>query len=95
MKFELGQVVMTNGIAEARRGKVTFNHVFNNEIHEALTKYKNCDWGITCEEDAEMNNKAIIEGKRILAVYPTCCGEIWIITEWDRSVTTILFPDEY
>lgn len=95
MKFELGQVVMTRGIAEARGAGNGFNHTFNKEVLEAFDKYKNCDWGITCEEDAEMNNEAIIEGERILAVYPTCCGEIWIITEWDRSVTTILFPDEY
>ena len=52
--------------------------------------------GITCEEDAEMNTEAVNNGDdRILAVYKTCKGNIWIITEWDRSVTTILFPSEY
>lgn len=89
--FELGQVVMTQGIAEAMKQSEVFTH----EVAVAGGKYKLCDWGITCKEDAEMNNVAVQAGERILAVYETCKGNIWIITEWDRSVTTILFPSEY
>ena len=63
---------------------------------EALKKYANCNWGITCNDDAAMNNDAVLSGEnRILAVYDTCKGNIWIITEWDRSATTVLFPSEY
>ena len=92
MKFELGTVVMTRGIADV----IEKNMSFAKEVNEAFTKYQNCDWGITCEEDAEMNTEAVNNGDdRILAVYETCKGNIWIITEWDRSVTTILFPSEY
>jgi hypothetical protein len=43
-----------------------------------------------------MNDQAVKNGDdRIMGVYPTDEGDIWIITEWDRSVTTILFPSEY
>lgn len=64
----------------------------------SLRKYISCDWGDVCTEDWESNDEAVRNGERILAAYKH--GEhpewrIWIITEWDRSVTTILFPDEY
>ena len=92
MKFELGQLVMTRGIADTME---EIPH-FRDDVSKAFEKYQNCDWGITCEDDAFMNDEAIKSGEdRILAVYETCSGNIWIITEWDRSVTTILFPDEY
>lgn len=90
-KFELGQVMMTRGIAEARQS----NPTFIVEIDRAFTRFSACDWGDTCEEDAKMNDEALENGDRILAVYKTSKGNVWIITEWDRSVTTILFPDEY
>ena len=92
MRFELGQVVMTRGIADVMEN----NEVFKAEVSKAFERYFNCDWGNTCEEDAAMNTEAVENGNdRVLAVYETCEGNIWIITEWDRSVTTILFPDEY
>lgn len=89
--FELGQVVMTQGIAQAMKNAVTFT----TEITIILEKYKLCDWGDTCKEDAELNNEAIKNNERILAAYDTSKGTVWIITEWDRTVTTILFPSEY
>ena len=89
--FELGQIVMTRGIADAMESEK-----FAKQVTEALKKYANCNWGITCEDDAAMNDDAVLSGDdRILAVYDTCKGDIWIITEWDRSVTTVLFPSEY
>ena len=49
-----------------------------------------------CEEDKQMNDEAIKSGNdRILAAYETSKGNIYIITEHDRSATTILFADEY
>lgn len=60
-----------------------------------LWKYVNCDWGDTCEKDAKSNDYAVNHGERILAVYKMGARTIWIITEWDRSATTILFPEEY
>lgn len=92
-RFELGQIMVTIGVEVV----IQDNEVFKQNIQDALVKYMAGDWGITCKDDAEMNNEAISTETpdRILAVYETCMGNIWIITEWDRSVTTILFPSEY
>ncbi len=69
---------------------------FRSFVNDSIERYSNCDWGDTCDEDKETADYAVEHGERILAVYqhdklPT----IWIITEWDRSVTTVLFPEEY
>lgn len=53
------------------------------------------DWGNIGVDDWDLNNQALLDGSRIFASYPTCKGDIWIITEADRSATTVLFPDEY
>ncbi len=92
-RFKLGNVVQTR--------KVFINSseedsTFAKEVETAFKKYINADWGITCKEDKAMNDEAVSSGSdRILAKYPTCKGDIFIITEWDRSATTILFCDEY
>lgn len=67
------------------------------EIQKAFNRYIRCDWGDLCEEDKQMNEQAIISGKeRILAKYTSKAGkEFYIITEWDRSVTTALLVEEY
>lgn len=67
-------------------------------VNRSFERYIRCDWGDTCAEDQKSNRYAIAHGERILAEYK--CPDhpdwrIWIITEWDRSATTILFPDEY
>lgn len=91
--FDLGQLFVTRDIASYMEEA---NTDFTQEVMQALARYTSCDWGITCAEDQMLNNDAVLNGDdRILAVYPTCHGNIWIITEWDRSVTTILFPNEY
>lgn len=92
-KFELGQVVVTAGVDAAMKEDAAF-HTF---VCTSLGRYCQCDWGDTCEEDKETSNDALKNGDRILAVYQhkQSGKTIWIITEWDRSVTTILFPDEY
>lgn len=91
MKFQLGQTVMTRGISEAAK-----EPQFSVEVFNAFNKYMNCDWGDTCEGDSEMNDAAVKYGKdRIVAKYKTSHGDIFIITEYDRSATTILFADEY
>ncbi len=92
-KFELGKVVMTQGIAM----KMDTNPQFNVDVTITFQKYCNVDWSdMKYDEDKAMNNEAVENGKeRIFATYNTCEGQIYIITEWDRSYTTILFPDEY
>lgn len=89
--FDLGMVVMTNRINEC----MTRNAPFCEVISSALERYVRCDWGDLWEEDKRANEDALIDGERIFARYNSKYGAIYIITEWDRSVTTILFADEY
>ena len=92
-KFELGQTVVTRGIDELMKN----DSQFKSFVYASLNRYAKCDWGDTCKEDKRTNDEAIKNGERILAVYkqPDTKNVIWIITEWDRSATTILFPEEY
>ena len=93
-KFDLGQLVMTIGIE-----KLIFEEECDNtqEIAQCVIRHSNCDWGNLCEEDKQLNDMAVVDGGRILSAYEI--GEdrikIWIITESDRSYTTILLPEEY
>lgn len=89
--LNLGEVYMTNGIATA----IEKNPVFHLEIKRAFYRYMGHDWGDLCQEDIALNEEALKIGERILALYNTSQGKVYIITEWDRSVTTILFADEY
>ena len=63
---------------------------------ELLQRHLNGDWGTLTPEDRDENERALIEGNRLLSAYVLRNGEkLWIITEADRSVTTILLPDDY
>jgi hypothetical protein len=54
------------------------------------------DWGDVCEEDKKLNDQAVSAGERLLSSYRTTKGEkIWIISDADRSATTLLLPDDY
>ena len=88
---KLGQVVQTQGIYRACEE----SEEFREEIRNAFYKYTCGNWGDTCGEDKKLNDEAIDEGERIVAKYETSKGNVFIITEWDRSYTTILFADEY
>lgn len=97
--FELGQLVATAGIAEAMNSVEAFRQF----VFGCLGRYCEGDWGELDEGDIDMNNESVaLDEGRILASYNMpadilidYADKIWIITEWDRSVTTILFPDEY
>ena len=92
MRFDLGRLVNTIGINDFMEDKPE-NELY---IYECLNRYINCDWGEMCDEDKELNDDALTSGGRIFASYETNgMPKIWIITEWDRSATTILFPSEY
>lgn len=93
-KFELGELLCTCGVAD----RCDEDPIFLSFVRGALLKYQNSDWGNTCKADSLANDHAVDTGEeRILASYiREDTGEkIWIITEWDRSATTILFPEEY
>jgi hypothetical protein len=63
---------------------------------EFLTRHAGCDWGDLTHEDQKENEYALKHGLRLLSSYRTNAGEkLWIITESDRSATTVLLPDEY
>lgn len=89
MLFSPGQVVTTPGALEA----MAVNQCLPlNLLHKHLTG----DWGEVPPEDADANREALQDGSRILSSYPLENGaRIWIITEADRSVTTLLLPEEY
>ena len=88
-KFPLGQVVGTPGALEAikRAGQ---------EPGFFLSKHVQGDWGMMDPDDKQLNEEALSDGGRIHSAYKTLKGEsIWIITEADRSTTTLLLPDDY
>lgn len=86
-RLSLGMVVATQGAIAV---------IPQQEIAVALNRHARGDWGTVCKEDAEANNDALIHGSRIVSSYKSTTGEkFWIITEADRSVTTILLPSEY
>jgi hypothetical protein len=87
--FPLGQTVMTHGAIEALEES-------NQLPNEFLARHQSGDWGNVCKDDAEENQLSLKEGFRILSSYKTSTNmKIWIITEADRSITTILLPSEY
>ena len=89
-KFPLGQVVATPGALAA------FEAAGERSINPFLRKHAQGDWGIVDAEDKQANDDALINEGRLLSAYNLKDNtKIWIITEWNRSVTTILLPSEY
>ena len=84
--FPLGQVVMTANAAAQLAAE---------DIEKALTRHASGDWGEVCEEDRKENELSLKEGFRLLSVYRSGETKFWIITEADRSVTTVLLPEDY
>lgn len=91
-KFSLGKVFQSSGINEF------INESPLNELYvfSCLYRHVEGDWGDLDIEDKETNENALINGGRLFSSYQSGKQpKIWIITEWDRSTTTILFPSEY
>lgn len=88
-KFELGRVVATPGALEALKDAEV-------EPVTYLQRHALGDWGDLSKEDLLENELSLREGFRLLSAYhlPDLV-KIWIITEADRSVTTILLPEDY
>lgn len=86
-RFALGQTVITPGALEA---------LSSTAIKTALERHSQGDWGEVCDEDRQLNDRALEAGSRLLSVYRNGHDiKFWIITEADRSATTILLPSEY
>ena len=66
------------------------------DILQAIEVHARGDWGLVDEVDWQANEDALIEGLRLLSVYESVGGKrFWVITEANRSATTVLLPDEY
>ena len=66
------------------------------EVDAAINRHLSGDWGDVCQSDWQLNEDALKKGDRLMSVYHTQDGEkFWIITESDRSATTVLLPSDY
>lgn len=91
-KFELGKFVTTTSVAEL----TVKCDEFDEFVADSLKRYADCDWGDMCEEDKAMNDEAVKNGARIFAAYDhSKFGQLWIISEADRSSTTVLLSSKY
>jgi hypothetical protein len=89
VKFSPGNIVATPGALEALRAS-------GDDLLAYVIRHLAGDWGDIDEHDRRENELSLIHGFRLLSAYTLNSGtKIWIITEADRSVTTILLPDEY
>ena len=95
IKFRIGKVVATPGSIAALAAS-------SESALPFLLKHQSGNWGEVCDDDKKLNDEAVAhEGdpdqqQRVLSCYRTSKNErIWVITEWDRSVTTLLLPSEY
>jgi len=91
--LEFGRIVATPGAFAA----LAQSSVQWGELNELLDRHASGDWGdLEYPEDRAANERALLEGGNIHSVYTLANGtRIWIITEHDRSVTTVLLPEEY
>ena len=88
-RFALGQTFITPGAQEALE-------ISGESPIQFLHRHVSGDWGELSEEDVQENARSLREGFRLLSAYRTAKGQrIWIVTEADRSVTTVLLPSEY
>ena len=85
--FPLGRLVATPAVLRV---------IPANEWGNAIRRHLNCDWGDVCAADKKSNDMALRDGTRLFSVYHTSGGrKFWIITEADRSATTVLLPEDY
>lgn len=86
-RFQLGHLVATPN---------ALDQISNEEIMAGLKRHASCDWGTLDPEDLQSNERALAHGGRLFSAYLSTAGvKFWIITEADRSVTTVLLPEDY
>nr|WP_238877028.1 plasmid related protein [Achromobacter xylosoxidans] len=88
LPIQLGQVVATPGA-------LNLLHRANLNPFQMLSRHRSGDWGNVQTEDAFANEAAAIHGNRVISSYEVVGERLWIITEADRSATTLLLPEEY
>ena len=85
--FPLGETVITANALKS---------LCPEDVYRAIQRHAACDWGELCPEDIEENNRSLKDGCRLLSAYHDRRGiKFWIITECDRSSTTVLLPEDY
>jgi hypothetical protein len=90
VRFDPGQIVMTHGVSElVQQGRL------NPNVY--LRRHLGGDWGDLDDCDRRQNDAALKSGEdRLFSSYEVGPSlKVWVITEWDRSVTTVLLPSEY
>lgn len=85
-RFPLGRLLITTNAQGQLKPE---------EVNAGLSRHASGDWGNVCKDDAQQNDEAMIDGDRLLSSYPGKAGTFWIITEADRSATTVLMPEDY
>ena len=86
-KFRLGRIVATPN---------ALDHITNEDILAAIGRHQAGDWGDVDGHDRAANDLALQTGTRILSAYRSRNNtKFWILTEADRSITTILLPEDY
>ena len=91
-KFSPGQIVATPGAIAAFGAEDEAGQGF---FARCLARHLSGDWGEVNDEDKAANDDALRHGARLLSAYTQGGQKLWVITEWDRSVTTLLLPSEY
>ncbi len=87
--FPLGKLLATPGVLDAASSA-------GDDIRALIDRHAKGDWGVVGRDDWRANDRALAEGSRLLSAYLLRDGtRVWIITEADRSATTILLPEEY
>jgi hypothetical protein len=86
-KFPLGQLVTTAAVHENEK---------YGDIAAVIRRHASGDWGDLDDEDKAANEAALVHGTRLLSSYVLSSdNQVWVITEGDRSVTTVLYPSDY
>ena len=86
--FDMGQVVVTSGASYTL-------HQLERHPVQLLARHATGDWGQLPEQDIEENERSLKHGYRLFSAYDIEDSRFYVITEWDRSVTTVLLPEEY
>lgn len=93
-KFPLGYVAATAGVYDLMVASPDFLQF----VGKCIDRHNAGDWGDLDPEDKQLNDASLHDGGRLMSAYEypkNPAWKIWIITEWDRSATTVLFPSEY
>ena len=94
-KFEMGRLVITAALQHDLEESDTEKD-WHDEINLFVSRHLFGDWGDVDTHDGSVNDRAVVNGDRVVSAYTTTNGiKIWVITEWDRSVTTLLRPEDY